>query len=372
MTTESAYARLGVQTFINARGTITTLGGSIMPPQVVEAMVEASRHFVPLNELHEKAGSRIAALTNAEGAFICAGAASGMMLAGAACLTGTDAEAIQRLPDVGNRPNEFVISLVDGHTYIHQGFLVSGGALVKVGTQEQVTAADYAHGISDRTAAVVFFLGSQPKEQLPEIVDVAHQRHVPVIVDAAAQLPPRSNLQDLTAMGADLVVFSGGKGLFGPQSSGLVLGRRDLVRACSLNSNPYSAVGRGMKVGKEEVMGLLKAVELFMEQDEEAVIQEWERRCKFIAAAVGDVPGLESEYQPPYANKFPPASPLLHLHFSAAAPRPAPMVCQALEEGEPSILVSGSAASLTIGPQTLQEGEAEIIGQRLAQILKQN
>ena len=250
MSTPTIYHRLGLRPFINARGTITTLGGSIMPPAVVGAMVEASRQFVHLDELHEKAGVRIARLTGAEGAFISAGAASGMFLAGAACLTGEDPEAIRRLPETGGRPNEFVISLVDGHYYIHQGFRVCGGTLVEVGTPQSVSRRDYADGITRRTAACVFFLGSQRRQQLPEIIEVSHGRGVPVIVDAAAQLPPRANLTELTAMGADLVVFSGGKGLFGPQSTGLILGRADLVRACRLNSNPHSGPGRGMKVGK--------------------------------------------------------------------------------------------------------------------------
>ena len=190
MSTPSIYDRLGVRPFINARGTITTLGGSIMPPQVIEAMVEASQQFIPLNQFQEKAGEHIAALIDAEAAFICAGAASGMMLAGAACLTGENRTATEKLPDVGDRPNEFVISLVDSHTYIHQGFRVCGGSLAKAGTHSQVTADDYAKSISTRTAALVFFLGSQPKDQLPEIIAVAHQHHLPIIVDAAAQLPP--------------------------------------------------------------------------------------------------------------------------------------------------------------------------------------
>ena len=178
------YETLGVRPFINACGTITTLGGSIMPPQVVQAMVDASQHFVPLIELHEKVGQRIAKLTGNEGAFVCAGAASGMTLTGAACITRTDTEAIQKLPDTGDLPNEFVISMVDAHYFIHQGFELCGGKLVKVGTREKVTAGDYATGINERTAGVVFFLGSQSREQLPEIVAVAHERQVPVIVDA--------------------------------------------------------------------------------------------------------------------------------------------------------------------------------------------
>ncbi len=365
----SIYERLGLRTFINARGTITTLGGSIMPAEVVEAMAEASRHFVHLNELHEKAGARIAELTGAEGAFICAGAASGLQLAGAACLTGEDIDAIQKLPDIGDRANEFVISLVDSHYYVHQGFVVCGGQLVKVGTRQTISAEDYANGISDNTAAVVFFLGSQPREDLPAIIEIAHARNVPIIIDAAAQLPPRSNLIDLTAMGADLVVFSGGKGLCGPQASGLVLGRADLVRACHLNSNPHSAVGRGMKVGKEEIAGLLKAVELFFEMDEEAVVAEWNRRCQLIAETTESTEGVKATFTKAYENKFPPASPLVHLHFTESAAKTAEQVRIELEEGKASILTSGGETSVTIGPQTLQEGEAELIAERLTQIL---
>ena len=314
------YQRLGLRPFINARGTITTLGGSIMPAPVVEAMAEASRQFVHLNELHEKAGARIAELTGAEAAFVSSGAAGGMLLAGAACLTGTDARAIAQLPDVGDRPNQFVISLVDSHFYVHQGFCLSGGELVKVGTTQAVTIDDYVAGIGPKTAAVVYFLGSQPLSELPALVAAAHERNVPVIVDAAAQLPPRSNLTDLPAMGCDLSVFSGGKGLFGPQSSGLILGRKDLIAACHLNSNPHSAIGRGMKVGKEEICGLLRAVELFFEMDEAAVVAEWERRCRVVAEAVEGIAGIEASFTKAYENKFPPASPLVHLHFGDAAP----------------------------------------------------
>ena len=363
------YQRLGLRPFINARGTITTLGGSIMPAPVVEAMAEASRQFVHLNELHEKAGARIAELTGAEAAFVSSGAAGGMLLAGAACLTGTDPRAIAQLPDVGDRPNQFVISLVDSHYYVHQGFRLSGGELVKVGTTKNVTLDDYVAGIGPKTAAVVYFLGSQPLSELPALVDAAHERNVPVIVDAAAQLPPRSNLTDLPAMGCDLSVFSGGKGLFGPQSSGLILGRKDLIAACHLNSNPHSAIGRGMKVGKEEICGLLRAVELFFEMDEAAVIAEWERRCRIVAEAVEGIAGIEARFTKAYENKFPPASPLVHLNFGDTAPLSAGDVVRALEEGEPSILVSGGDTALSVGPQTLLDGEAEIIADRLHRIL---
>ena len=344
-----------------------------MPPTVVEAMIEAGKHYVSLNDFLEKAGTRIAELTGAEGAFITSGAAAGMLLAGAACLTGPDPQAIERLPEVDGRPNEFVISLVDQHYYIHQGFRVCGGVLVRVGTQQAVSAEDYEEAIGERTAALVFFLGKQPREQLPSIIEVAHRHDVPVVVDAAAQLPPRANLSEITATGADLVVFSGGKGLRGPQSTGLVLGRRDLVRACSLNGNPNSAIGRGMKVGKEEIAGIVAAVELFMERDEEAVLREWEARCHTIADAVSDVQGLTAEYLPAYSNPGgganASASPLLRIDFSQGSPVDAPQVQQALEQGNPPIVADSSSTSLIFGSMTLQDGEAEIIASRLREIL---
>ena len=190
---------------------------------------------------------------------------------------------------------------------------------------------------------------------------------------AAAQLPPRSNLTDLTAMGADLAVYSGGKGLRGPQSSGLVLGRADLVRACALNSNPNSAIGRGMKVGKEEIAGIVTAVELFMERDEEAVLREWEDRCRVIADAVQNVQGVRAEVLPPFTNMeggaHPPASPLAVVHITRDAGLTVPQVQAALEEGDPSIVVEVSEISITFGPMTLQEGEAEIIAARLREVL---
>ena len=368
------YQRLGVRPFINARGFITTLGGSIMPAHVIDAMEEAATRFVYLEEVQEKAGQRIAELTGAEAAYVCAGAASGLILACAACLAGQDQQAIEALPDAQGRADEFVISIVDEHYHVHQGFRTCGGRLVKVGTRQRVTAEDYAEAISDRTAAVVFFLGQQPREQLPPIVETAHERGVPVIVDAAAQLPPRANLTDLTAMGADLVAFSGGKAMRGPQCTGLILGRRELVRACGMNSSPNFAIGRGMKVGKEEIAGLLAAVERFMEQDEEALIGEWEERCRTIAGAVPQMTGLGVDLEPPYANiqggAHPPASPLVRLRFSEDCRLDAAAMGRALEEGDPSILAEASTTTLTIGPTTLQDGEAEVIAARLREILK--
>jgi len=215
----------------------------------------------------------------------------------------------------------------------------------------------------------VYFLGRQPDDELGEVIDIAHGAGVPVVVDAADQLPPRSNLTDLTARGADLVVFSGGKGLSGPQSSGLILGRRDLVEACRLNSSPHSALGRGMKVGKEEIAGLLTAVELFMARDEDEVIAEWERRCRHIGAVADRVEGLSARHHPPFSHRFPPASPLVEIQFAEGAPISAREVMEALEKGQPSIWANGGDAHVRFAPHTLQDGDAEIIATRLEEIL---
>ena len=368
--TTEIYQRLGLEPCINAYACMTTMGGSIMPEPVVQAMVQASRCYVSLDELHDKVGARIAELTGAESAFVCAGAAGGLLLAGAACLTGADRQRIERLPETERPRREFVISLVDPHYYVHQGFRLCGGRLVEVGTRTAVSPADYAAAIGERTAAVVYFLGRQSDEELEEVIDLAHAAGVPVIVDAADQLPPRANLTRWTARGVDLIVFSGGKGLAGPQSSGLILGRRDLVQACRLNSSPHSAIGRGMKVGKEEIAGLLVAIELFMARDEDAVLTEWEQRCRHIGAAVAGIPGVTARFHPRFTHRIPPAAPHLDLEFSPEAPLSAGAVLKALEQGRPSIVAQGSANHVRFATHTLQDGQAEIVAARLRKILR--
>ena len=194
------YDDIKVGTFINASGTVTTLGGSLMPEPVVEAMAQASRSFVGLDELHEEAGKWLAQKIGVPAAFIPCGAASGMLVAAAACLTGTDTDLIRALPEVPSGKNEFVISYVDEHTYVHQGFRVAGGVLVAAGTSAGVTSKELIGAITERTAAVVHFLGKQSKQQLIEVIAGAHERGVPVVVDAAAQLPPRSNLSEIVGL----------------------------------------------------------------------------------------------------------------------------------------------------------------------------
>ena len=364
------YRDLQVGTFINASGTVTTLGGSLMPDAVVEAMAEAARSFVGLDELHEKAGERLAEMLGVPAAFIACGAASGMQLAAAACLTGADAARILALPAVPGGKNEFVVSYVDEHTYIHQGIKVVGGKLVAAGTKARVSADDLIGAIGARTAGVVHFLGKQTRAQLVEVIAGAHARGVPVIVDAAAQLPPRSNLTEIVGLGADLVVFSGGKGIRGPQATGLVLGKPELVAAARLNGSPQSAVGRGMKVGKEEIMGLLTAVELYLAQDETAELTAWEQQMRTVAAAADNIAGVSGAVRRKNDGPSWDIVPHAQISFSGDDGNRTADVARALRAGEPSIDVRQNEDGLLISPMTLQPGEAAIVADRLRAVLQ--
>jgi L-seryl-tRNA(Ser) seleniumtransferase len=363
------YADLKVGSFINASGTVTTLGGSLMPEPVVEAMAQAARTFVGLDELHLKAGQRLAEMVGVPAAFISCGAASGMQLAAAACLTGSETSRVLALPDVPSGKNEFVVSYVDDHTYIHQGIIVVGGKLTAAGSKTQVTSNDLIGAISERTAAVVHFLGKQTKEQLIEVVEGAHERGVPVIVDAAAQLPPRSNLSEIVALGADLVIFSGGKGIRGPQATGMVLGKPDLVEATRLNGSPQSAVGRGMKVGKEEIMGLLAAVEIYLAQDEAAELDGWEEQMRTVAAGVSGIDGVTGTVLRQDEGASWDIVPHAQISFPGSGPERAADVARALSQGDPAIEARLNEAGILISPMTLEPGEAEIVAERLREVL---
>jgi L-seryl-tRNA(Ser) seleniumtransferase len=361
-----SYEDLGVKPFINASGTITTLGGSLMHPEVIDAMQEAAGAFVDVPDLNVKAGEYLARRIGTEAAHISCGAASGMQLSAAACLTGTDPERVRKLPHTEGWKNEFVISLVDAHTYIHQGIEVCGGKLVRVGSETEVTSDDLVGGITEKTAAVVHFLGKQSKEQLKEVIAGADKRGVPVIVDAAAQLPPRTNLTEITGMGAGLVVFSGGKGLRGPQCTGLVLGKKDLVDAVRLNASPFSAIGRGMKVGKEELMGLVAAVDRFLKGNDAEDRLTWEWQASSIVKALEEVPEVKAYIQREGQDAAPEFAPRVYVDLDREMSDKA---VKALREGDPQIVLRRSKNGLLVDPMTMVPGEEEVVARRLREVL---
>ncbi|MBI3664718.1 MAG: PLP-dependent transferase, partial [Acidobacteria bacterium] len=246
------YKELGVRPFINAAGTYTMLTASLLPREAVEAMETAARQFVNLNELHEAVGKKIATLVGCEAALVTAGAASALSLGTAACVTGKDADKIRRIPDTAGMKNEVLIQKSHRYGYDHAVRNV-GVRLVEVETREELERA-----ANERTAMMLFFNAADPngKIKVEEFAQLGKKLNVPTFNDAAADVPPVENLWRYIKMGYDLVTFSGGKGIRGPQCSGLLLGRKDLIEAALLNNNPYSdSICRTNKVGKEEIVG---------------------------------------------------------------------------------------------------------------------
>jgi len=362
------YDRLGVRKVINAWGTITAVGGTIMPPEAFQAMAEAGRSYISLDELHEKAGQYIARLLGVEAAYVSSGAAGGMVLAAAACLTGTDQAKVWALPETEGWRNEIIAQRDDGPNYVYQGMRYTGARVVQVGAQEQMTLADIEAGLSDKTAAIMLYLGIRRQPSISEVAPLARRAGVPIIVDAAAELPPRRNLTEPLAQGADLIIFSGGKGIRGPQGTGLVLGKKELIDACRLNGNPRSAIGRPMKVSKECIAGLIAALEVFMARDEAEETAEYQRRGDQIVAMLADVPHIVARtlMDDPRAR---PTVPRVYITFQpgfALSPR---QVREAMAASNPGVLIGETSEGVSVAVMLLDDWQVRYVGQRLREVL---
>ncbi len=358
------YSKLGIKPIINGVGTVTVLGGSIMPPEVVQAMVDASHYFVPLPELNKKAGARIAGLIGVPAAMITCGAASAIMVGTAACLARGDAKIMARLPDTSESRGE-VIQQKKHRSGYEQQMLAAGAHIVWVETAEEAERA-----INDRTA-MMFFLNKYEPDGLikrDEWIAIGKKHGVPTFNDAAADVPPVSNLSAYVKQGFDLVAFSGGKGLLGPQASGLLLGREDLIEAARPCMSPSGGIGRGMKVGKEEVMGLLAAVERYMKVDHEAEMRELERRVSEMIATLSKVKGITPRrYVPVIANVVP----HLEITWEEGGGKPTSAeVVKRLMDGDPPIHIqSRGAGALLVSVWMMRGNEHRIVARRLAEIL---
>lgn len=368
----SIYDQLGIRPLINANATLTRLGGSIMPPEVVAAMAEASKHFVDLPDLQRAVGERIAQLTNNEACYVSSGAAAGLTLATAACITRGDPAAIAQLPDLTGLKNEVIIHKSHRNGYDHAVRQV-GVKIVEIGSAVATHPWELEHAINDKTAAIFWFQGGMTgRADLPfeTVIEIANRHAVPVVVDGAAQLPPKENLWKWTQMGAALAVFSGGKDLRGPQSSGLVLGRRDLIEAIRPNGSPNHSIGRPMKVGKEEMVGLLKAVELYMANDEEARRSQDEETVAGWCAALNKVAGVDAQRS--FPNEAGQPLPRASITIDAAkASKNRDQVVDALLNGTPSISVSTHGADgIYLNPWALTDEEEEIVLARMLEIMK--
>lgn len=368
----TVYEELGIRPIINASATLTKLGGSLMPPEVIAAMVDASRCFIDLHDLQRRVGAQIAELTRNEAAYVCSGAAAGLTLATAACVAGKEASAIAQLPGLSGLKCEVIIHRSHRNGYDHAVRQV-GIQVVEIGDDNGTTREQLENAFSERTAAIVWFQGAMTGKgdlDLAEVIAVARNHDIPVIVDAAAQLPPVSNLWRFTEMGASLAIFSGGKDLCGPQSSGLILGRRDLIEGCILNGCPNHSIGRPMKVGKEEMVGALAAVRRYLALDHEAREASCERIVAEWNEALNQRPGVTARRD--FPNEAGQPLPRTRVTIDpAAAGIDRDQVVKQLESGDPIIAVASSGKdSLFLNPMTLAAGEEQIVLRRIVEILK--
>jgi len=371
------YEKLGVTPFINAAGTYTALSASTTPPEVLSAVTLAAQRPVNINELLVASGKYLAQRLRCEAALVTAGAAAALTIGTAACITLGNPDAIDRIPvDMTGLKDEVIIQKAHHCDYDH-AIRNAGVRFIDVETLQ-----DYEHAFTGRTAMAHFFNAGEGKISREAWVRVAHQHGVPCFNDAAADIPPVSNLWNYTQMGFDLVAFSGGKGLRGPQSSGLLLGRNELIEAARQNSSPNAnTIGRSMKAGKEEIVGLVAAVDWLLAQDEPAMQIESQRRAQRIAAHLSGLPAIETQiFVPAVANHVP------HLIITYD---PRKILVSALEvmrkmrEGTPRIELNpgtgsapasaglpGGANTIVVGVWMLQSGEDLVVARRLREILE--
>jgi D-glucosaminate-6-phosphate ammonia-lyase len=359
------FRELGVRPFINAAGTYTAMTASLMPPEVMDAINYASKHYVMLDELHDRVGERIAKLVRSEAAMVTSGAAAALTLGTAASLTGADRQKIADLPNLAGMKNEVIIQRSHRFGYDH-AVRNCGVRLVEVETRDELERA-----VSDKTAMMLFYNNNNKEGRIQdqEFAELGRKHRVPTLNDAAADVPPVENLWKYTGMGFDLVAFSGGKGIRGPQSAGLLLGRRDLIAAARLNAPPNGdTVGRGMKVNKEEMLGMLAALELYLEKDHAKERREFDKRAETIRAGAAAVPGVTAEvFVPEVANHVP----HVRVSWDAAAKALTPAdVVKALRDGEPSIGTRSEGPALVIGVWMMQPGEEKIVARRLRQVIE--
>jgi len=364
------YADLGVRPVINAAATLTRLGGSLMPPPVLEAMRAGAESFVDLFELQRRVGERIAELTGNEACYVSSGAAAGMAVAIAGCIAGEDAEAVHRLPQVEGPQPEVVVFRSQRNGY-DQAARQTGARLVELGLG--ATSAELEAALSSQTVCVLYFAGAHYESgalPLDQVIALAHARRIPVLVDAAAQVPPIGSLRHFTCeLGADAAIFSGGKGLRGPQSSGLVLGRRSIVEHCVANGPPNHSLGRPMKVGKEEMLGILAAVEWSLAQDEPAVLASYEATVALWIEGLSGLPGVCAERRYPSEAGQPHGRAIVTLDAACHLTR-AELIA-ALWEGDPRIAVGEAGQdAIALNPQTLEPGEDRVVLDALRRLLK--
>lgn len=392
----SIYDQLGVAAIVNAKGTSTRVSGGFIAPEVAAAMKEAGEYCVDMAQLQAAASSILAEITGAEAGIVTSGAAAGLLLGTAACVAGLDPGKMARLPDTRGMKNEVVMVRSQRNFYDH-AVRTAGVRVVEVGLPDRVAGAgvrdaepwEIAEAIGERTAAVVYVASGNARPSLEEVVRVAHSHCVPLLVDAAAQLPPASNLKRFIGAGADLVAFSGGKAIGGPQGSGILCGKRDLIMSALLQNLdldisweqwtppeslidkhrlvgiPPHGIGRTCKVGKEIIVGLLVAVRRFLAEPDGARSARWLAAVRRVAEATGKLARATAEVREG-------ASPRFVVTLSASAGMTGMELCLALQNGQPQIHADPSQAAagiISFSPVALRDEDPAHIGRRLRELL---
>jgi L-seryl-tRNA(Ser) seleniumtransferase len=373
--TADVYTRIGLRPIINASGTYTHLGGSLMPQEVIDAMNAAAQHYVPIRDLTKATGDRIAQLTGNEGALVTTGAAGAIFVGTCACIAGDDPDKMKRLPFTDGMKNEVITQKLHLTGWTRQ-CEAAGARMIEVEYKEQMERA-----INGRTAMIYFLVADrhfgkyrdQPdapggKISLEECVALAKAARVPVLVDAAAELPPPASLTHYTKLGADLVAFSGGKGLRGPQNAGLLLGRKDLIDMAAMYQSPYSGIGRDLKISKETMIGMLAAVERYMRVDHASEWNQWKSQVDTMKSMLDTISGVETGYVPREITNH---VPRLWVKWDEKAWNFSREDCfKALQEGEPSIVALRTPMGVTLVTWMMVPGEEKIVARRLKEILE--
>lgn len=363
----TSYDKLGVERVINAATTFTALGGSLMPPEVIAAMNAAAGAFVDMTELQLAAGKRVAELTRNDAAYIAPGCAAAMVLALIGLRTRGLPGALSEFPAFSEAPHEVVMHAAHRIPY-DRAITLAGVKIRQIGNVIQTFDWELEAAITESTVAVLYVAGSHlPQTALPlsRVVEIAHARGVPVMVDAAAQLPPVENLWRFSReLGADLVAFSGGKALRGPQASGLLVGKPEYIEFARLSGAPHQTWGRGFKAGKEEIAGLVAAVERFVSLDHDALRTEWRGVIERWHGELGGFSGVAATIEE--LNEA--GQPVPRLHIAIENPDVCERTLTAIAESRPRVAVlphraNGTALGLWIGADLLAEGEADVVSQ---------
>ena len=358
------FKELGLRTFINAAGTYTSMTGSLMPKEVIEAISYSADEYVNLDDLQDKVGERIAELLGCEYATVSSGCFGAMSIGMAGVLTGKDSKKVKQLPNTNGMKNEVIMQ--ESHSIGYAQALTNVGAkIVKVKTAKQLENA-----ISNKTCMLWFLNAHTDRGEIKweEFISLGKKYKIPTFIDCAADVPPVENLFRFTKMGFDLVAFSGGKGLRGPQSAGLLLGKREYIEAARMHTPPRGeTIARGMKVNKEEVLGMLAALELYLEKDHNKEWEMWESQIKLISDSASSVEGVETEiHVPKYANHVP----SLRIRWNEKKVKISPNeVRKQLSEGHPSIQTVGDSTSLGITTWMMVPGQERIVAKRIKEIL---